>query len=153
MKIASPTATQGALVQSGLPSSRTLVRLLGVLELAVGVWAIASGTTMSSVAIAVLYLGFSAFVLNALVRKLPVASCGCFGKEDTPPSWIHVAVTALGFGAGVLAGVIPPSGAGSLLSELGSEAILFLAFVLLAVAFAYMSLTTLPKTLGVAKRP
>ena len=153
LKIATPAATQGALRQSRLPESRMAVRLLGLAELAVGVWAIASGSAAAGMATAVFYLGFTLFVVNALVRDLPVASCGCFGKQDTPPSWIHVTITVLGVAAGVLAAGTAPGTPSEVLGRANGSAFAFLLLTGTAFAFAYMSLTTLPKTLGAPKRP
>lgn len=151
-KIGTPSATVGALEASRLPSSPRLVRMLGGLEVAVGVYAIVFGDVLAGAAVVVMYLGFNAFVVNALVRDLPVASCGCFGKEDTPPSWIHVAITVVGMAAGLLAVVSPPGDPAEILAG-GSGALIFLGMTGVAFWFAYMSLTSLPKTLGAARRP
>ena len=150
-KVAAPAATVGALKASELPSSRRAVQTLGGGEFVVGVYAIVFGDLVAGVAVVMLYLGFTAFVVNALVRGLPVSSCGCFAKEDTPPTWIHVVVTGLGVGAGVAAIVSPPGQLLDLLSRDGTT-LIFLAMTGIAFAFAYMSLTTLPKTLGVAAK-
>ena len=40
------------------------------------------------------YLAFTAFVITARLKGGVLASCGCFGKADTPPTWLHAAVTA-----------------------------------------------------------
>ena len=151
-KVGSPSTTSGALSASGLPSSRRAVQLLGIAEIAVGIYAIVIGDAASGAAVALFYLAFTWFVMNALVRDLPVASCGCFGKEDTPPSWIHVALTILGVAAGVVVMLQPPGGIAQLIAFDG-ESILFLLLTGVAFSFAYISLTTLPKTLGAAKRP
>ena len=152
-KVAAPAAIIGALKASELPSSRRAVQTLGVVEFVVGVYAIVFGDLVAGVAMVVLYLAFTAFVVNALVRSLPVSSCGCFAKEDTPPTWIHVVITGLGVGAGVAASVSPPGELLDLLSGDGTT-LIFLAMTGIAFAFAYMSLTTLPKILGAAaKRP
>ena len=103
MKIVQPSITGGALRQSGLPGSTIVVRALGAGEIAIGLTAIATGSPASAWLVAIAYAGFTAFVVNALVRDLPVGSCGCFGKEDTPPTWIHVGITGLGAGFAVAA--------------------------------------------------
>lgn len=149
-KLAAPAATEGALRASGLPSSRPLVRILGVGELLVGVAAVALGTAAVSAAVGLLYVGFTGFVVNALVRDLPVASCGCFGRQDTPPTWIHVVVTTVGVLAAVAATVDPPGAVGDALGAATAPAVVVL-LTGLAFAFAYMSLTALPKTLGATK--
>lgn len=149
-KVRAPSATEGALRASGLPGSRTLVRLLGTVEVVVGVAAIGLGTAATSAAVALLYLGFTGFVVNALVRDLPVGSCGCFGREDTPPTWIHVVLTAIGVAAGIAATVEAPGPVDQALRS-ASAPLLVVLLTGVAFAFAYMSLTALPKTLGATK--
>ena len=151
-KVGAPAATVGALRSSNLPSSRPVVQALGAVETAVGAYAIVFGDWIAGVAIVLFYAAFSVFVANALVRGLPVASCGCFGKEDTPPTWIHIAITMLGMAAGVMAIVSPP---GDVVEVVTGDAnlLIFLAMTGIAFSFAYISLTTLPKTLGAARRP
>lgn len=153
LKVGAPLATQGALRQSGLPASGLLVRGMGLVELGVGIWAIATGGAPAGIAVAVLYGGFALFVVNALVRELPVASCGCFGREDTPPTWIHVVITGLGVGAGVLVAYSPPGSVPAVLGNPDGSPVAFVLLTAAAFAFAYMSLTTLPKTLQATKRP
>ena len=41
------------------------------------------------------YTVFLVFSVLALVRRLPIDSCGCLGKLETPPSWRHVVVLGL----------------------------------------------------------
>ena len=41
-------------------------------------------------AVAVSYLAFGAFVVGALRAGTMIGSCGCFGREETPPHAIHV---------------------------------------------------------------
>ena len=129
-----------------------VVQALGAVETAVGAYAIVFGDWIAGLAIVLFYAAFSVFVANALVRGLPVASCGCFGKEDTPPTWIHIAITMLGMAAGVTAIVSPP---GDVVEVVSGDAnlLIFLAMTGIAFSFAYISLTTLPKTLGAARRP
>ena len=79
-KVAAPAATVGALRSTNLPSSRQLVQALGAVEVAVGVYAIVFGDRVAGLAILLFYAAFTAFVTNALVQDLPVASCGCFGN-------------------------------------------------------------------------
>ncbi|MCW2679056.1 MAG: hypothetical protein JWM62_457, partial [Frankiales bacterium] len=59
-----------------------------------GLLAAATGSRLAAAGIALSYAAFSGFVLLALRRGGVLASCGCFGKADTPPTATHVAVTA-----------------------------------------------------------
>lgn len=94
-KVLDPTMTVGALRVMGLPSSRSLVRLGATAELALGVSAVVVGTAVLWWLVAASYLGFTAFVVAALVSGRPIGTCGCFGRDDTPPAWWHAALTAL----------------------------------------------------------
>jgi hypothetical protein len=91
-KVIDPRDTAGALARSGRPVSPTAVRIGAAFEVGLGVAALVGGTRTAAVVVALSYLVFAAFVTQALVRGLPVGSCGCFGRVDTPPSAGHVAV-------------------------------------------------------------
>jgi hypothetical protein len=49
--------------------------------------------------VAASYLAFAAFVVAALRRGTMIGTCGCFGREETPPHATHVVLNL------VLAGV------------------------------------------------
>ena len=104
-KLLDPTNTVGALVALGLPSVPGLVRAGAALELVIGVAAIAVGGPVVWGAVAASYLLFSAFVAFALARKTPLASCGCFGRADTPPSWLHIVVNDVWTAAAIAAAI------------------------------------------------
>jgi MYXO-CTERM domain-containing protein len=69
------------------------VRLLSAVEIVAGGFAIVSGGRWADAAVAALYLGFSMFLARAL--RTPAASCGCAGRDDTPPSVAHLVMTAM----------------------------------------------------------
>ena len=94
LKAVDPVTTVGALRRSGLPAPPVVVRIAGVLEVAIAVVAVLTGAALPALLVAGSYLVFTVFVLFALTRHLPIGSCGCFGKVDTPPSVIHLAVNA-----------------------------------------------------------
>jgi hypothetical protein len=98
-KVLDPTMTVGALRSLRLPASPTFVRLGAAAELALGVLAIGVGGALTWSLVAASYLAFAVFVVTALRRGTMIGSCGCFGREDTPPHWSHVALNL------VLAGV------------------------------------------------
>ena len=91
-KAVDPVMTVGALRALGLPSSRTWVRIGAAAELLVGLLAAAVGWAWVWWLVAASYLAFAAFVVAALRAGTMVGSCGCFGREDTPPHPIHVVV-------------------------------------------------------------
>ncbi len=92
MKVVDPTMTSGALREFGLPSSPALVRLLALTEVVLGVVAIVAGGTVVWTLVAASYIAFGAFVVAALRADAPIGSCGCFGRLDTQPHWLHVVI-------------------------------------------------------------
>lgn len=88
-KVVEPQYTSGALQATGLPSGIWVVRSLGMAELMAGIAGLVLGGPMAAPA-AVFYTGFCVFTANALRRNVPLQSCGCLGREDTPPSTLHL---------------------------------------------------------------
>ena len=89
-KLVDPTMTVGALRALRLPSSSGLVRAGAGMELTLGVAAVAQGGAVLWWAVTVSYVLFAAFVAAALRKGTMIGSCGCFGREDTPPRPSHV---------------------------------------------------------------
>lgn len=105
-KLVAPTSTVVALRGVGLAwvGARTARALTG-LELAAGVGAIVIGGRVTDGIVALLYLGFSGFLVLAL--RSPGTSCGCTGRDDTPPTVAHLLMTvvlAVGTAAATVAG-------------------------------------------------
>jgi hypothetical protein len=98
-KVLDPSMTVGALHALRLPSSRVLVRLGAGAEMVLGIAAITVGGPVAWALVALSYAAFAVFVVAALRQGTAIGSCGCFGREDTPPHWSHVALN------GVLAAV------------------------------------------------
>jgi hypothetical protein len=147
LKTARPADTANALRAVGLPGAPLLVRAGGAAEAAVGLAALATGARAPAALLAASYAAFAAFVLLALRRGTPLASCGCFGKDDTPPTRLHAVLNA-GAAAAAVA-VALDSGAG-LVDVIGSQPLAGVPFLLLlgcGVSFAYLALTRLPRLL------
>ena len=146
-KVIDPVPTVGAMESAGLPSNKSITRLLGLAEIG----AAAFGLILGGVWVlpgALLYLAFGVFTAAATRGRFALQSCGCFGKEDTPPTFIHVAynfAAALALGGTAVAGraVIP-------VDVPTDETVLFLAFALLGAYLSYLLLSDLPKTLAAA---
>lgn len=94
-KLLDPTMTVGALRALGLPSSPFLVRAGSAAEVALGAAAIGVGGAVLWWQIALSYTVFAAFVVAALRKGTMLGSCGCFGREDTPPHGSHVVLDLL----------------------------------------------------------
>jgi hypothetical protein len=76
-----------------LTAGRGLVRAGALAEGVVGVTALVHQSPVTAGMVALSYLGFAVFVAWVLARGGPLATCGCFGRPDTPATWLHVVVT------------------------------------------------------------
>lgn len=152
-KLLDPAMTVGALRALRLPSSPALVRAGSAAELVVGVAAVTIGGWALWGLVAVSYLAFAAFVTAALRAGTMIGSCGCFGREDTPPHWSHV---ALNLGLAVLASAVGVTEAARPLDALAdhpghSVAAITLALVVLGLLWA--AFVDLPRTLAAGRSP
>jgi len=144
-KLSDPAPTIGALRGAGLPHSRGVVWLLALAEVAVaGVW-FAVGGRIAALAGAGLYIGFALFVTFALRRDLPIASCGCLGRADTPPTWLHVIVNSLSAVVLIWAAIVPTGPLAGLPDESLAVAIPFLIFSGTVVYLLYAVIAVLPE--------
>jgi hypothetical protein len=150
-KLMDPASTQGALREMGLPWRGPIVAALAVGEILVGVAVLAVGGTLTLLALAAWYLGFAAFVAVALRRDVPLASCGCIGKEDTPPTWVHLAID-LFFGVVALVAAFDPYGSVvDLLDGQPWAGVPLIGYVAVGVYLTYVALAVLPVTLEAAR--
>lgn len=142
--MASPDLTAGALRVARLPHRVLLVRALGVAEVAVGVSGVVLGTWIPAAAAAVLYAGFAWFVVNALRKRLPISTCGCFGADETPPSIYHVVVNVAAVLVMVLAVISPIGPWGGIIELTFWQAVAFVGFTAVSVYLLYGILAVLP---------
>jgi Methylamine utilisation protein MauE len=91
-KLLEPRDTSGALRAMGLPGAEAAVRAGAAGEVALGIVALVATNAVIALLVAVSYASFFAFVAVARARRLPIASCGCLGKADTPPSRVHLGI-------------------------------------------------------------
>lgn len=142
-KIVDPAPTRGALDAAGLPAGAWTAPALGGVEIIAGLTGIVFGGWAAASA-GLIYAGFGAFVIYALVRRLPIQSCGCFGKSDTPPTWTHVGFNLISAGSGVgLA--FSDTAPISLLAGQPAWGIPYLGFVAIGVVVVYLLLAELPQ--------
>jgi hypothetical protein len=78
--------------EPGLPPAA--VRVLGLAELAAAVAVLTVDSKAVLWPLAAFYAGFTGFVVLALATGAPLSSCGCFGRDDAPPTLVHVVVDA-----------------------------------------------------------
>jgi hypothetical protein len=83
-----PAPTASLLAVLHLPASPWVARLLGVVEVTVGVAAVLVGGAVLAATVCALYLAFAGVVVMA--RRAGAPSCGCFGAGAAPPSSMHV---------------------------------------------------------------
>jgi hypothetical protein len=115
-KVVDPSRTAGALAAVGWPSAAGLVRAGAGAEALVGAAVLVVPGPVPATLAALGYTGFAVFVVAALRSGNPVGTCGCFGRADTPPHPVHVAVVvtlAAACGAAAAGGSDPLADAGA----------------------------------------
>ena len=149
-KLRRPEPTMGALRAAHLPSRRAVVLVLGGAEVLLAITATTSGWAGLAVAVAVLHLGFAAFVVATLRRGGMLQTCGCFGSPDVPAGPIHVVVDLAVVVVALAAAAGEPGTLQGLLTG-GTEGIVALGLVVLATFQLLVVLTVLPRArLGAA---
>lgn len=143
-KIFDPSTTSGALRAARLPSSPRTVRLLGLLEVGVVTAFLVWGGPAPALFAAILYAGFAWFVLNAIVRKLPISSCGCLGSAETPPTLVHVVMNIAAVVVLVVAVAIPMGPMGGVIGVGWAVAVPYVLLVGVSTYMLYALLTVLP---------
>ena len=104
-------APEGITRHASLRSARAVVRVGAIAETAIGVWALVQPLPVSVALVASSYALFTVVVFYARLHEGALATCGCFGRPDTPATWFHVAVNALLAVAAVTVALQTTSGA------------------------------------------
>lgn len=141
-KLVDPQPTTVAMRSAGLPASALLTTLLAGGEVVSGSLGLA-GSAIAAWIAAFLYLSFAVFTFAAVRNRIPVQSCGCFGRDDTPPTWIHV-----GFNAVAAAALVYTAAEGRNVVDWTlpvGELVLYAAFVGAGSYAAYLLLFEMPK--------
>jgi len=149
-KLTDPGSTQGALREMGLPWRGPVVPAMAVAEIVTGIVVVVIGGTVPLLVLAAWYLGFTGFVAVALRRDVPLSSCGCIGKEDTPPTLVHFFLD-LGFGLVALVAAFDPYGSfADVLADQPWAGVPLVGYVALGTYLTYLALAVLPVTLAAA---
>jgi hypothetical protein len=138
-KMARPAPATAAVRSLGVPLPASAVRLGGLAEAALAIIALVSGARLPAAAVALCYLIFAGVVALARFGPGRLASCGCFGTEDAPPTVLHLALDLVFAG---IAGAVSLSPLGRLATFMGGQPLLgipFSGFVLLAAWFSYLA--------------
>jgi hypothetical protein len=144
-KVWDPVNTVGALRTMGITVRPLAVRVGGAIEVVVGLAAIVTGAMLPALLVAASYLVFTAFVAVALHRDLPIGSCGCFGKVDTPPSPIHLVVNLAAAAVAVIVALGDPIPLADVLGDQPAAGIPFVVLTVVAAGSAFLALTALPR--------
>ena len=93
-KVARPSITADLFFSLRMPRLRFLsgeaqAVAIGVVEIGLGMAALAIGGAVTAGIVGVFYVGFTAVVVRALM--VGATSCVCFGRAESPPTRIHVA--------------------------------------------------------------
>ncbi|MEO6317956.1 MAG: MauE/DoxX family redox-associated membrane protein [Acidimicrobiales bacterium] len=148
-KLLDPTMTVGALRALRLPSSPMLVRVGSAAELAVGVGAVTLGGPVLWALVGASYLAFSLVVAAALRSGQMLGSCGCFGREETPPHRMHVGLNLAFAAASGLAAVAGRSTVDELPAAI-LERVGIASLLVVGVVLSYACYVELPRLFAAA---
>ncbi len=105
---------------SALRPVRLLVRAGALAEAALGVAALVLPRPVTAALVALSYAAFGAVVVTARRRGGALATCGCFGRPDTPPTTVHVVLDVVFGAVALVIAVTAPSG-GTVTTELARQ--------------------------------
>ena len=143
-KLARPEPTLDLLAALGLPRRTGIAVGLGAVETGVGLAALAVGGPVPAAMTGALYVGFTVAVVRGLLVGAP--SCGCFGRTDAPPSWVHV-IGNLTFAIVSFVAVAGPTPA-DVMNDQPAGGLPFVVLVGVIAGLALVAFTALPEALG-----
>lgn len=150
-KLLDPTMTVGALRALRLPSLPLLVRAGSAAELALGVAAIAVGGAALWWGVAASYVLFAVFVTAALRKGTMIGSCGCFGREETPPHWSHVMLNLALAGLAAATAVRAPGAPLDALADHPGTGVPVVLLAGLSLYLLHAAYVELPRTLAAGR--
>ena len=147
------TALALAQVFPGHLRLQPLVRIGAACEAGVGVLALLLPRPLPAALVCASYLGFAAYVSYVRRRRGLLATCGCFGRTDTPATWLHVVINLVlaAAAAGVAGGTTGASTLHSVLTAQPWGGVPLLVASGVGLWLTYQALTLLP-SLGTARR-
>jgi hypothetical protein len=147
LKLWAPASTRQSLALAGVRAAPSAVRLLGLAEVALGAAAAWRPGPATAGAVAVAYLGFTAFTVR-LSRVAGPADCGCFGGAEAAVGPIHVGLNAVGCVLAAAAAISPPPGLAWIANRSVLIAVPLVLGTLAAMFAAYLAFTALPVAWG-----
>jgi hypothetical protein len=131
---------------TGLPGLVMAVRLGAAGEAALGLAGLVHPTRAIAILVAVSYALFSAFVVFARAKGGVLATCGCFGSPDTPPTLTHAAVDLVLVASACSVAWTDPSGwLPSILNDQYAKGVPLLAACVLCGWLTYLVLSPLAR--------
>ena len=146
LKARRPRDTARALTLLGLPVRDWTVRLIGAAEVALGAAALTVDAWPVAALVAAAYAAFAGVVALALVRGGPLSSCGCFGRPDTPPTRLHLALNVVGAAVAATA----PAPLSAVVADDATRSVPFVGLVALTAWFTYLAIAKLPQLRAVS---
>jgi hypothetical protein len=151
LKFGRPTDTVNAMTKVGVPATPALVRAGSAFEIVLGGAAFVEGGRLPAALLAASYLAFAVFVLAALLKGTPIASCGCFGRAETPATPLHVVVNVGAAGCGLAVALDPGAGIADVVSSQPYLGIPFVLLLVVATLATFLVLSTLPQLLALVR--
>jgi hypothetical protein len=90
-------------------------------------------------------------VVMALRKGTMIGSCGCFGREETPPHWSHVVLDLALAGVAAGTGLASPGAPLDALADQPGAAVLVVALAALSLFLLHAAFVELPRTLTAGK--
>jgi len=144
-KLVAPVPATQALRSVGLPVPSGLVRVGAAVELVAGVGALATGRAVFAAGVALCYVGFAGFIALARHRPSPVASCGCLGDADTPPTLAHLLFNLAAAGVCGVATLSPSPGIVAALRHQPLAGVPLVGLVALGCCLCWILLSVAPR--------
>jgi hypothetical protein len=146
-KVVDPTMTVGALRAMRLPAAPWAVRGGSLVEIALGMLAVTVGGAVLWWAVALSYLAFGAFVFTALRRGTMIGSCGCFGRDETPPHAVHVVLDLGLVSFAALTAVVSPGAPVDAITDAAGTGVALVTMTAVALFLLYAAFVELPRAL------
>ena len=147
-KVVRPDDTARALVLLGSDRSRLvddrqrrwrwIVRTGATAEAALGLAAFAAPRPPTAALVALSYAAFACVVLVARQRGGALATCGCFGRPDTPPTLVHLVLNLVFAATAVVLAVAAPN-KGTLATNLAAQPGQGIPLILVGAAGLWLS--------------
>jgi hypothetical protein len=149
LKLVDPAGTVGALRALDVSVDDAKVRVLAAAEMVIGALALVAADRFVAACVAVSYAGFAVVIVVALVRGVPIDTCGCLGRLETPPGGRHLVVIAVALAGAVAELADPTASMLERLTEDGGAGVLFTvgALMLTGAAVALFRTGRRPSTL------